>query len=995
MRKFFLSIVSCITLLLLLPRQAKATHAAGGELIYEWVSDSTYRFYFKFYRDCQGVTEPGSQQLVGYNSCDGNHICIQMNKLATLPDGSPNGSEVSPGCPGYPTICDGGTLPGYREWWYSASVTLPTRCDSWTFYTGVSARNNAIGNLDNPGGQVLYVEAKLNNSVVQNASSPYFTVKPVPYTCVNIPFTYNNGAVDPNNDSLAFDIIMPRTGPASPQCNYNPNAVNDCNWVNPQPVPPFNLIDNPFPTNNTFVISPTTGQESFTPSVQGVYVFTTRVKKYRGNQLLSVVIRDIQIVITNCNVPQPTVNVDQNSLAGAQFVNNQVEGCATKNFSFCFDVVSPDPGAILVVTDNHITATTPSSSITYTNQFTANVRGCFGWTPTESDTGLHVLTVTVKDSTCRPPGIPITQTFVIPVYVWPVTHAFGDTTMCAAETAHLGAYGGSDFTWTVVSGSPNSLSCTNCQYPDATPTVTTTYAVVSNASAYCDQNKDTVVVRVINNGVFSAGPDTTTCVDNSLPLDINLQPDTSTTYSILWTPGNFLDDPTSGTPIVTPTSNESMLTYIVTVTSNVLDRCKASDTINIKVLQGYTIFNHDTAICHGDTVQIHAASDAGYTYSWAPQANVYDPGLLEPFIVPDTTGSYTISAHFPGCRDSNTTRTIEVQPIPIIDMSYPDTAVCYGAKTYMKASIGPSWYTDYSYSWSPGQYVNEPLSLNPYTIAKQTRIFTLTVTTAAGCLAKDSTRIFVIPVRFMGTSPDTSICPRDSALLTVFSTDTSVILDHVWWTPDYGLSNATSFTTYAWPNGNMEYIVYGVDTNGCLDSTFAHVIVKSGAVLNLPDSVTLYPGESYQINPGTNCSYHQWFPATGLSADSIANPIARPEVSTKYIVHGTTEVGCTAVDSIEIKVNNDAYINIPNAFTPGSEPNAILKVLHKGDATLKDFVIYDRWGVKMFETHDINEGWDGTYKGKPQPFGVYIYMAEAVSPTGRKFVKQGNVTLIR
>ncbi|MBS1585873.1 MAG: gliding motility-associated C-terminal domain-containing protein, partial [Bacteroidetes bacterium] len=53
------------------------------------------------------------------------------------------------------------------------------------------------------------------------------------------------------------------------------------------------------------------------------------------------------------------------------------------------------------------------------------------------------------------------------------------------------------------------------------------------------------------------------------------------------------------------------------------------------------------------------------------------------------------------------------------------------------------------------------------------------------------------------------------------------------------------------------------------------------------------------------------------------------------------------------------------------------------------------WGVKMFETNNIDEGWDGTYKGKPQPMGVYVYMVEAISPTGRKFVKQGNVTLIR
>jgi hypothetical protein len=49
----------------------------------------------------------------------------------------------------------------------------------------------------------------------------------------------------------------------------------------------------------------------------------------------------------------------------------------------------------------------------------------------------------------------------------------------------------------------------------------------------------------------------------------------------------------------------------------------------------------------------------------------------------------------------------------------------------------------------------------------------------------------------------------------------------------------------------------------------------------------------------------------------------------------------------------------------------------------------------MFETTNIDEGWDGNYKGNPQPMGVYIYMVDAVTNSGRRFTKQGNVTLIR
>ena len=984
MRKFLLYAISCIALLTSFTKEAKASHAAGGEIVYEWVSDSTYRFYFKFYRDCVGIPEPNTVNMCYYNNCDANAGNVTLSKLITLPDGTPNGSEVSPGCPGYPTVCNGGQLPGYKEWWYSNTVTLPTRCDFWTFYVSISARNAAITNI--AAGGNLYIEALLNNANIQNASSPYFTVKPVPYTCLNIPYTYNNGAVDPNNDSLVFDIVQPRNSVAPPPCQH-PVTTNPLAFTSPT----FNLVDNPFNTNNTFTISPSTGQESFTPAQATTVVITTRCRKYRANELLSTVMRDIQIVIWPCNVPQPTVNVNQASLIGSQYVNNQVEGCATQNFNFCFTAQSPDTGSILVVTDNHLTATTPASSITYTNQYTDSVTGCFSWTPTTTDTGLHVLTITVKDSTCRPPGIPITQTFVIPIYVWPITQAYGDTSICQAETAHLNVNGGTSFTWSVITGTPGSLSCTNCQTPDATPTVTSTYRVVSNISSFCNRNSDTVTVRVFDPPTFDAGPDTTTCINNNLQLDLHLVQDPTTTYTVQWQPPVYLDNPASATPIANPPADQ---TYIITVSSDSLNRCQKLDTILVKVLQGYTIFNHDTAICHGDTVQINAVGDNRYTYSWNPQLNVYTPGSLTPFIVPDTTGTYVISASFPGCRDSNTTRTIEVQPIPVITMSYPDTAVCYGAKTFMRASIAPTWYTDYNYSWQPAQYLDNPQSLTPYTIAKNTRTFILTVTTAAGCKAVDSTQIFVIPVKFINASPDTNICPRDSAKLTAFP-DPAVVLDHVLWTPDYGLSSTSAYTVYAWPNTDMLYTVFAVDTNGCLDSTFVKVFVKPDAVISIPDSVTLYPGEVYQMNPATNCTYFHWTPASGLSADSISNPIANPEVRTRYIVYGATEMGCKTVDSIDVNVLAESYIDIPNAFSPGSEPNATFKTVHKGNATLKSLTVYDRWGVKMFETTNIDEGWDGTYKGKPQPFGVYVYQVEAVTPTGKKFVKQGNVTLLR
>ena len=248
----------------------KASHCAGGELLYSWVSDSTYKITFKFYRDCIGIPEPSSVLCYCFNPCTNFCTNITLNKVTSIP----NGQEVSTGCPGFPSTCNGGTFPGYREWIYENTITLPSRCNSWKFYITEGARNNAITNLYQPGLQNMYVEAMLNNQYAQGNSSPYFTVKPVPYLCVNMPYNYNNGAVDPNNDSMSFSIIQPKTSSAA--CGII--AGSDIGFTNTTSPPvTYNLTNNPLSTNNTFTISPTTGQISFTPDIQQVAVVTVLV----------------------------------------------------------------------------------------------------------------------------------------------------------------------------------------------------------------------------------------------------------------------------------------------------------------------------------------------------------------------------------------------------------------------------------------------------------------------------------------------------------------------------------------------------------------------------------------------------------------------------------------------------------------------------------------------------------------------------------------------
>ena len=59
------------------------------------------------------------------------------------------------------------------------------------------------------------------------------------------------------------------------------------------------------------------------------------------------------------------------------------------------------------------------------------------------------------------------------------------------------------------------------------------------------------------------------------------------------------------------------------------------------------------------------------------------------------------------------------------------------------------------------------------------------------------------------------------------------------------------------------------------------------------------------------------------------------------------------------------------------------------------FSIYARWGEKVFETKDKKIGWDGRYKGQLLPMDAFAYTLDVEFVDGKKFVKKGDITLIR
>jgi len=89
-------------------------------------------------------------------------------------------------------------------------------------------------------------------------------------------------------------------------------------------------------------------------------------------------------------------------------------------------------------------------------------------------------------------------------------------------------------------------------------------------------------------------------------------------------------------------------------------------------------------------------------------------------------------------------------------------------------------------------------------------------------------------------------------------------------------------------------------------------------------------------------------------------------------------------------------IYVPRVFTPnGDGVNDVLKPILVGIQTFQYFTVYNRWGNIIFQTTDPNQGWDGTFKGVPQPVETYLWIAAGIDTNGKTIVQKGMTSLVR
>ncbi len=154
-------------------------------------------------------------------------------------------------------------------------------------------------------------------------------------------------------------------------------------------------------------------------------------------------------------------------------------------------------------------------------------------------------------------------------------------------------------------------------------------------------------------------------------------------------------------------------------------------------------------------------------------------------------------------------------------------------------------------------------------------------------------------------------------------------------------------------------------------------------------------GECVQLTASGAKSY-VWRENYFISSLTAHNVTVCPQQTNLYIVRGYNSSQCASEDSINVIVVDDCgEMFVPNAFSPNNDgANDVLYVRGHCLETLT-FMVFNRWGQKVFETTDKTIGWDGTFNGDMMNSGVFVYRLEGKDYEGKGYSLKGNVTLIR
>jgi gliding motility-associated-like protein len=359
-----------------------------------------------------------------------------------------------------------------------------------------------------------------------------------------------------------------------------------------------------------------------------------------------------------------------------------------------------------------------------------------------------------------------------------------------------------------------------------------------------------------------------------------------------------------------------------------------------------------------------------------------------------------------GCKVS-VQKNVLINPLPVVAFSFP-ASICLPDATAIftdASSIADGTQNAFTYLWN----FDDPLSGNNTAVTKNpTHRFTslrtynvsLQVTSGAGCVQSATIAVNTIhPQPVAGfLSDSTSLCQNQFVRFSDNSTGADGVVNKWLWNFDNGQSSTQQLpVAQTYNEARLFTIELQIENNfGCKDTirkpftVFAYPVINAG-----PDRVLLQGGEiTLAATASGNGLTYLWSPNQFISSTTILQPVVKglDIDAITYLLTTTGAGGCRITDQVIVTLLKAPVI--PNTFTPnGDGINENWTIQYLDVYPNCKIQVFNRNGQPVYESNGYKApGWDGTYNGKPIPFGTYYYVIEPGS--GRKPMT-GYVTIIK
>lgn len=647
---------------------------------------------------------------------------------------------------------------------------------------------------------------------------------------------------------------------------------------------------------------------------------------------------------------------------------------------------------------------TPNASNPWTSSNTAVATVSNTGLVTGVSTGTATITFT-NASSCQSTAV---------VTINPLPSITGTLTVCAGATTQLTGSPTASATnpWTSSNTAVATVSNTGLVNGIASGTTTITY---TNSNG-CVQ---TAVVTVNALPTATLSGTTSICAGNSATITFSGTPNATVVYSNGTTNSNVVLNAAGTATVNTGVLNTTTTYTLVSAQSAAPAACSntLSGSVTITVNPN-PVMNPvaDVLVCPGDNVLIPTFTSvpAGATYTWtnsntAIGLSAAGAGDIAPFTAVNTgtspiSGNISVIPTLNGCSGSSVTFAIGVSNNPVANAG-SDISPCINATGGNQ--IGSVAVPGNSYSWTPTTGLSDPTIANPTvnTGTSGTTSYTVTVTNAAGCQATDivSVTIHALPLISFNSNAIDGCAPAS-----ITFTNTSPASVNCVWTFEGGATQTGcgSVTQQYGTEGTYDVTLTITDANGCSNSlTQGDMVtiypqVNASFGVDVYEQSVLYPVFHFN-NTSTNATAYTWEFGDGTTSSQTSPEHTYADQPGVYhvILYATNAAGCEDSSVAVVSVIDELIFYVPNTFTPDGDEfnNTFYPVFSSGfDAQNYTLLIFDRWGEVIFESHNVEIGWDGTYMAQLCKEGTYtwkIIVKERNKDKRREYV--GHVNLLK